>query len=161
MLYWNVPPTLQTHLYRSFLLILMLTVPSSLVAFERRRPSSFLSSSIGFRSALLYNGNGFKATASRYHSQAPGMFRSRGYSSKLFVVEHAVDCAQNPIIAQLYGANSEQCFNTGNHFLTNLGGALNEAITIGFFIVATILVNRSKNNLSGFSLDDYDGNQDI
>ena len=98
-----------------------------------------------------------------YHDRrnAPSSYSYRGRrnrpSFQLHVVEHAVDCTQNPIIAQLYGENSEQCFNTGFHFFSNLGGALNEAITIGFFIVATILVNRSKNSLGNFNIYDYDG----
>ena len=46
---------------------------------------------------------------------------SRAAVGPLQVVEHAVDCAQNPIIAQVFGANSEQCFNTGNHLFSNIG----------------------------------------
>ena len=112
--------------------------------------------SLSSSSRLRYDSMGYSL-----YSRAYGNFKCRRNTLKLRVVEHAVDCSLNPVVAQLYGVNSEQCFNTGNHFMSNLGGALNEAFTIGFFIVATIVVNRSKHKIGTFSLDDYDGNCNV
>jgi hypothetical protein len=62
--------------------------------------------------------------------------------SRRFVVEHLIDCAQDPIFADLYGAGSEMCIQRGPHFFQDVGAFLGQISTIAFFALSTIALQR-------------------
>jgi hypothetical protein len=58
------------------------------------------------------------------------------------VVEHLIDCDQNKIFADLYGAGSEYCFQRGPHFFEDIGALFGQLSQIAFFAVATLFLQR-------------------
>lgn len=86
----------------------------------------------------------------------------RGYrhSSKLQVVEHLVDCAANPEIAELYGALANDfCLQRADSSATifrGLGGFVEQAATIGFLVMSYFFFKRTANGISEWEDDDVE-----
>lgn len=78
--------------------------------------------------------------------------------SKLSVVEHLVDCAENPAIAELYGALANDfCLQRADSTSTifrGLGGMVEQAATIGFLVMTYFFFKRTANGISEWENDD-------
>jgi len=56
---------------------------------------------------------------------------------KLNVIEHLIDCANNPTLAELYGGvGSEYCFQPDGGTANNIKGFLDELFTISFLVIS-------------------------
>lgn len=92
-------------------------------------------------------------------------FTVRKCSTRRYVVEHLIDCKENPIIAEFIGQNSEYCINTisnGNIF-TAFKGFSDQIFNIGFLIMSYFVFKRSKNgfvDINSISDDDTDDDSD-
>lgn len=86
------------------------------------------------------------------------LHRVHRHSSKLFVVEHLVDCSANPEIAELYGALANDfCLQRADSSATifrGLGGFVEQAATIGFLVMSYFFFKRTANGISEWEDDD-------
>ena len=83
---------------------------------------------------------------------------------RLSVVEHLVDCAENPAIAELYGALANdfclQKADSPSIIFRGLGGLVEQAATIGFLVMSYFFFKRTANGISEWENDDdedFDG----
>jgi hypothetical protein len=114
-----------------------------------------------FLAALILIGQAATITSYRGNiKRLPVISISRGYrhSSRLFVVEHLVDCAAHPEIAEVYGALANDfCLQSADSSATifrGLGGFVEQAATIGFLVMSYFFFKRTANGISEWEDDD-------
>jgi hypothetical protein len=114
-----------------------------------------------FLAALILLGQAATITCYlRNIKKLPAISLSRGcrHSSSLFVVEHLVDCAAHPEIAEVYGALANDfCLQTTDSSATifrGLGGFVEQAATIGFLVMSYFFFKRTANGISEWEDDD-------
>ena len=81
--------------------------------------------------------------------------------TELHVVEHLVDCASNPAIAELYGGlSSDFCLQrageSSSSLFRGLGGLVEQAATIGFLVMSYFFFKRTANGISEWEEEDDD-----
>eukprot|EP01041_Mallomonas_annulata_P008540 gene8540-17614_t len=65
-------------------------------------------------------------------------------NTNLKVVEHLIDCVNNPEIAEVYGGlQSEYCLQPNGGWLNGIGGLFNQMITIGFLLASYYIFKSS------------------
>jgi hypothetical protein len=82
-------------------------------------------------------------------------------SSRLYVVEHLIDCVANPTIAELYGnLAKDYCIKppdgSTSSLFRGLGGLIEQAATIGFLVMSYFFFKRTANGISEWEDDDDD-----
>jgi hypothetical protein len=114
-----------------------------------------------FLAALILLGQAATITCYRGNvKRLPVISLSRGYrhSSRLFVVEHLVDCAAHPEIAEVYGALANDfCLQSADSSATifrGLGGFVEQAATIGFLVIVIQTYLKEKNHVVARSATD-------
>ena len=82
-------------------------------------------------------------------------------STNLCVVEHLVDCTNNPALAEIYGSlASDFCLQrdgeSSSSLFRGLGGLMEQAVTIGFLVMSYFFFKRTANGISEWEDDDDD-----
>mmetsp|Transcript_18142 Transcript_18142/g.17478 ORF Transcript_18142/g.17478 Transcript_18142/m.17478 type:complete len:215 (-) Transcript_18142:104-748(-) len=100
--------------------------------------------------------------------KSPVYSQKRRYerSSRLYVVEHLIDCTANPAIAELYGnLAKDYCLKppdgSTSSLFRGLGGLLEQAATIGFLVMSYFFFKRTANGISEWEDDDDDEDESI
>ena len=91
--------------------------------------------------------------------------RGKLIGTRLYVVEHLVDCVANPAMAELYGGlSSDYCLQRAGEesssLFRGLGGLIEQAATIGFLVMSYFFFKRSANGISELEDDDDDDEVD-
>lgn len=74
--------------------------------------------------------------------------------------EHLIDCANNPILADLYGgAGSAYCLQKDMNFFSGFGSVLEQALTIGFLVSSYFFFKRSQAGIKDW-IETEDDNDD-
>lgn len=64
-------------------------------------------------------------------------------NGQLLVVEHLIDCVENPIFGDISSSSSELCLQpSGVNIFGDIGSLLGQAFNIGFILLAARLINR-------------------
>jgi hypothetical protein len=87
--------------------------------------------------------------------------RKNERSSRLYVVEHLIDCVKEPKIAEIYGGYAnDYCMNaaggTSASLFRGVGGLLEQALNIGFLVMMYFFIKRSRNGITEFDEEDDD-----
>ena len=81
-------------------------------------------------------------------------------STRLYVIEHLVDCVANPSIAEIYGDLAKdfclQPVESSSTIFRGLGGFVEQAATIGFLVMSYFFFKRTANGISEWEEDDDD-----
>lgn len=81
-------------------------------------------------------------------------------STRIFVIEHLVDCTANPAIAEIYGDLAKdfclQPIESSSTIFRGLGGLVEQAATIGFLVMSYFFFKRTANGISEWEEDDDD-----
>jgi len=96
--------------------------------------------SAGFGSCLLVT----RPAAAWSRSASAGMRRTERQT----LPEHLIDCAANPVLADLYGGGgSPYCFQIHPGIFTGFGSILEQTLTIGFLVSSYFFFKRSQGGI--------------